>query len=90
MKELLENIKGWFSGIVNTAKEKKALHKKEDAIRRSMELFQVREYNKELWFIYDNELVCPMTMVEKMPVDTLYAMRKLFVERTCNKEVVAE
>ena len=86
MNKFLEQVKEMIADARKSAKAKKNAHKRANATRRSMELFQVREHNKELWFIYDDEYVCPMSMMSQKPVETLYGMRQLFVDRICKTE----
>ena len=44
-------------------------------------LYQVQEYQGELWLTYSDNLVCPCSMLKSEPVESLAKMRELYVER---------
>lgn len=44
-------------------------------------LFQVKEYDSELWLTYDGWLVCPCSMLKDDPVESIKRMRELYLER---------
>lgn len=55
--------------------------KKAEAAETAAELYQVREYNGELWLTYSGNLVCPSSMLKDEPVEAVRKMRELYVER---------
>ncbi len=55
------------------------------AERDAEDLFQIREHDGKLWLTFNHFLVCPCTMLGKMPVDAVGEMRRLYVERVCGK-----
>ena len=55
--------------------------KKAEAAETAAELYQVCEYNGELWLTYSGHLVCPCSMLKDEPVDALKKMRELYIAR---------
>lgn len=66
--------------------ERYKLNKSEDdhnrVVRASQEIYQVKEYGGELWLTYNDNLVCPCSMLNTEPVDAVNRMRELFIKRT--------
>lgn len=74
--------------IIETIREwnrKRKEHRKERKIMKSMRYaescYQVREYNKEIWLIYQGQLVCPMDMFKLDSIAALHNIRELYVLR---------
>lgn len=55
-------------------------------IGRSQELYQITEYNNELWLTFNGSLVCPMNMFTDEPIMALAKIRDHFVERNTTEE----
>lgn len=64
------------------SKEEKHDRNRQAVIEASRNIYQIKEYNGELWFTYDNRLVCPCAMLVEPPVTAVEKMRELYVERT--------
>ena len=69
-------------GIFERYKQNRDESNHEDVVRNSQRLFQLTEYNGEIWLTYEGELVCPCSMLKEEPVKAVCAMRNLYVERT--------
>lgn len=48
---------------------------------KSCEIYQVCEYDGELWLTHNNGLVCPCSMLSAGPVNSVRKMRELYVKR---------
>jgi hypothetical protein len=68
--------------IFERYKKNRTENNHEEVVRNSQRLFQLKEYNGEIWFTYENELVCPCSMLKDEPVNAVCEMRKLYIERT--------
>ena len=55
--------------------------RKSEAEEKAKELYQVQEYQGEIWLTFDGRLVCPASMLKDSPVDALKTMRALYIER---------
>ena len=55
--------------------------RKSEAEEKANELYQVQEYQGEIWLVFDSRLVCPASMLKDSLVDSLKVMRALYVER---------
>ena len=69
-------------GLFERYQKKKSENNHNDVVKYSSELFQLREYNDEIWLTYDSHLVCPCSMLNAEPVDAIKKMRELYIERT--------
>ena len=49
--------------------------------KRAIEIFQITEYNGQLWFTYDNFLYCPCSMIGNEPINALSMLREQYIER---------
>ena len=45
------------------------------------EIFQLKEYDGQLWFTYNGGLVCPCNMLSIDPVEAVNKMRELYIQR---------
>ena len=53
----------------------------ERLINASKEIYQIEEFDGNLWLTYNGALVCPTDMFVSPPLDALSEIRKLYVER---------
>ena len=60
-------------------KERREINRKEQINEQAKILFQVTENNNELWLMYNGTIICPMEMFKTDPIDTLKAIRELYV-----------
>ena len=47
-------------------------------------MFQIMEYEGELWLTFNNCLVCPCSMFNVSPVEAVRKMRELYLKRKVN------
>jgi len=69
-------------GIFKNYKENKRDKRKADVVKHSKDLYQLQEYNGEVWMTYDGHLVCPTTMLVDEAVVAIEKMRDMYIERT--------
>lgn len=63
-------------------KEKLNAKRHQRIVASANEIFQIKEYGGEIWFVYNHTPICPMTMFkEEAIVECLKDMRKLYIER---------
>lgn len=78
MKSIFEKIKQW--------KEDASKRRKEAIIETSKELYQITEYNHQLWFTYRNALFAPCKVMgaetAEQAVIIINTLRDFYVERT--------
>lgn len=74
---MFDFLKRWIKNQKQKQNEYKELQTKEDAEN----LIQVREHNRELWFTYNNHLVCPMDMFKDSTIDAICKIREFYIER---------
>ena len=53
--------------------------------QRAHDLFQIKEYGLEFWLVYNNSLVCPMSMFNKEAIDVLCTLREMYILRNMKK-----
>ena len=68
--------------IFERYKKNRTENNHEEVVKNSQRLYQLTEYNGEIWLTYEGELVCPGSMLKEEPVKAVCAMRELYVERT--------
>ena len=56
--------------------------KKKEVIENANTLYQVCEFNGELWITYVGSLVCPCSMLKDDAVEAIRKMRELYIERS--------
>ena len=61
--------------------EKKAAALHEEMVADAVSLYQVQEYQGELWLTYSGNLVCPCSMLKSEPVESVAKMRELYIKR---------
>lgn len=67
--------------IISNLKEKISKSRKNNAIKSSKLIFQVTEYNGDLWFVYCGNLVCPCNLFKDDYSNVLRKMRDSFIKR---------
>lgn len=72
-----------ISEMIQNWKEKREERKRIDVKERARELFQIREYNGQLWFTYNGSLFCPCSLMGDVEngVNILEKIRNLYIER---------
>ncbi len=70
----------WWHNLLLRKKTRRYEHQKKQAEEVAEELFQVCECDNSLWFVYKNELVCPMSMFSDPVINALHIMRRHYVE----------
>ena len=45
-------------------------------------LYQIKEYNGEIWLTFNQNLVCPCSMLNEDPVEAIKVMRELYIKRS--------
>lgn len=50
-------------------------------VRIAPEIYQLKEYDGQLWLTYQGGLVCPCSMLSVDPVEAVNKMRELYIER---------
>lgn len=82
MNKLLEFIKNVWERIC----EKRRENAIKDIIDKAQDVFDVSVYNKELWLVCDNCLICPMSMFENKDTSkVIEEIRKLNIEQNICK-----
>lgn len=62
-------------------KETRNLRLKKERFEQASELFQLREYDRQIWLTFNGSLVCPSEMLSIEPVEAVRKMRELYIER---------
>lgn len=44
-------------------------------------MFQITEYDGEIWITFNGNLVCPSSMLNLEPVEAIRKMRELYIKR---------
>lgn len=61
---------------------KKKIH--DSNVETASMMFQIMEYDGELWLTFSNCLVCPCSMLNVSPVEAVRKMRELYLKRKVN------
>ena len=72
---MIEYIKKLFE----REKAKQREYQVNKRIKRSKDLFNIREHNSEIWLTYGGYYVCPMSLFKESSVQVLEEIRKLYV-----------
>lgn len=56
--------------------------RKKEALEAANNLYQVCEFENELWLTYNGNLVCPCSMLKDDAVEAVRKMRELYIERS--------
>lgn len=67
--------------IIKRLKEWHAKWSKETAIKDSKSMFQVREYNGELWLTHGESLICPCSYFKEDYAKVLHKVRESYIKR---------
>lgn len=67
--------------ILERFKSSQAERKKQRVEEDATYIYQIKEYNGELWLTFRESLVCPCSMLKEEPVDAVKAMRDLFIKK---------
>lgn len=70
-----------FNNIINSWKNKRRESHEKNIKRRAELMFQVTEYNHELWFTHNGMLFCPCKMISGEPTDVLSELRTSYYAR---------
>ena len=70
-----------ISEIFCEYKKSKEQKRMERIQKRASEIFQITEYNGQLWFTCDSFLYCPCSMIENEPINALSMLREQYIER---------
>ena len=62
-------------------KKHKEQRKIERIINRAAEIYQITEYNGQLWFTCDSFLYCPCLMMGDDAINALSALRQKYIDR---------
>ena len=49
--------------------------------QKALDLYQLTEYNGEIWLTFNGCLVCPCSMLKDEAVDAVKKMRELYIKR---------
>ena len=64
-------------------------HQASKAVRRSEQeadaLFQIAEYDDQLWLTFGGSKVCPCDMLKDEPVEAVKKMRELYIKQNLKK-----
>jgi len=60
----------------------------DNKINESKAIYQIEEFNGELWLTYNGALICPTEMFVLEPLEALNEIRKLYVKRNTKEEKV--
>lgn len=82
---MIELFVKWLEGWRDT-KHKRANEKtKKKIVESSKSVFNVYEDRGELWLIYNDYLICPMSMFKDDTIVALKKIRDLYVDDMVNK-----
>jgi len=62
-------------------KESRIERQRREKQEQANELFQLREYDSQIWLTFNGSLVCPSEMLSIEPVEAVKKMRELYIER---------
>ena len=75
--EILERWREWRENHKCNKLEKA----KEQAEQEAEDLFQIAEYDGDVWLTFDDNLVCPCYMLKSDVIASLNIMRELYIKR---------
>lgn len=55
-------------------------------IEESREIFQLQEYDAQIWLTYRGALICPTTMLKHDAIESVNAMRTMYFDRNKDDE----
>lgn len=53
-------------------------------------IYQIKEFNSEIWLTYNGALVCPISMFTREPIEALELIRSYYVVRNSTEEDIKE
>ena len=59
----------------------RAMRREREKLENASFLYQVKEYQQELWLTFAGNLVCPCSMLGEPPVEAISKMRDLYMKR---------
>ena len=79
---MFKRIFNWYRRQKANDKQQRNDFELKQAKEKADELYQIREYNGNIWLTYDGHLVCPVTMFadSAFVVTTLRTLRELYVK----------
>lgn len=75
-----------FGTYKRQLREKRATSRLSHLTEESKSIFQITEYNGELYFTIGTTKFCPCSMLKDEPIKALEKIRKLYIERNQNKD----
>ena len=79
---MLRKLLNWYRLQRSNDKQKRSDFVLKQAIEKSEELYQICEFNGDIWLTYDGHLVCPITMFadSTFAVTILKQMREYYLK----------
>lgn len=75
---IIEHIKQWKKSF-----DAKKIERIEE---ESKEIYQVKEFESQLWLTYRGALICPTKLLEGDAIASLNVMRSMYIERAKKNE----
>lgn len=66
-------------------REKKQASELASLVKQANELFQIVEYNGDMWLTFETRLMMPCAMLKDTPIDALRKMRAYYIARKNRK-----
>lgn len=75
----------WIKNFIEQQRLKQKERKEKEVEKRAEEIYQVTEYDGELWFTYNGHLFCPCGLLSCSDVvDEVEKIRELYIKRNTN------
>lgn len=75
---IIEHIKQWKKSF-----DAKKIERIEEEAK---EIFQLKEYESQVWLTYRGALICPVRLIEGDTIVSLNVMRSMYIERAKKDE----
>lgn len=75
---IIEHIKQWKKSF-----DAKKIERIEEEAK---EIFQLKEYESQVWLTYRGDLICPVRLIEGDTIVSLNVMRSMYIERAKKNE----
>lgn len=59
---------------------------KELCEQESKDIYQIKEYDGEIWLTYNGALICPMALFSEKPIEVLSKIRESYVKRNTTEQ----
>lgn len=59
---------------------------KKKCLEEATMIYQIKEFNGEIWLTYNGALICPTTMFSHEPAETLAIIRNFYAERNSTED----